>query len=116
MNFPHQLETMLMFEKVSPLPLHNSRADEKVALAHVKALTVEEASGERFITSAGPVSANDYVVVSHPIITISSSSLTSRLYTRHSQTVTISPREMLPSEKASIRKSTYSRAQRLPRS
>jgi hypothetical protein len=26
---------------------------------------VEEASGERFITSAGPVSANDYVVVSY---------------------------------------------------
>jgi len=43
-----------------------------VALAHVKALTVEEASGERFITSAGPVSANDYVVVSpHSISGIS---------------------------------------------
>jgi nucleoside-diphosphate-sugar epimerase len=33
-----------------------------VALAHVRALTVEEAGGERFIVGAGPGSPNDLVV------------------------------------------------------
>ncbi|ORY35474.1 dihydrokaempferol 4-reductase [Naematelia encephala] len=33
------------------------------ALAHVRALEVEDAKGQRFISSAGPFSANDYVVV-----------------------------------------------------
>ncbi|WVR07580.1 hypothetical protein IAU60_004622 [Kwoniella sp. DSM 27419] len=32
------------------------------ALGHVRALTVEEAGGERFITGNGPVSGNDYVL------------------------------------------------------
>lgn len=39
-----------------------------VALAHVRALTVPAAGGNRFITSAGPGSPNDLVLVSasHP--------------------------------------------------
>lgn len=34
------------------------------ALAHILALTKEEAGGERFLTSNGPMSGNDYVMVS----------------------------------------------------
>ncbi|KAL7423608.1 hypothetical protein Q5752_001189 [Cryptotrichosporon argae] len=36
-----------------------------VALAHVRALTVPEASGQRFITSNGPASPNDLVLAIH---------------------------------------------------
>jgi len=41
-----------------------------VAKAHVKALLVPEAGGERFTTSAGPFAAQDWCDVGHPILSL----------------------------------------------
>lgn len=40
----------------------------KVAKAHVQALVVPEAGGERFTTSAGPFAAQDWCDVGHPLL------------------------------------------------
>jgi len=40
----------------------------EVAKAHVKALLVPEAGGERFTTSAGPFAAQDWCDVSYPLV------------------------------------------------
>nr|ODO02275.1 D-lactaldehyde dehydrogenase [Cryptococcus depauperatus CBS 7855] len=48
-----------------PAPLDNWVDVKEVALAHVRALTVPEAGGERFIVSAGTVSGQDIVDAIH---------------------------------------------------
>jgi hypothetical protein len=42
----------------------------EVAKAHVQALLVPEAGGERFTTSAGPFAAQDWCDVGHSISTL----------------------------------------------
>jgi hypothetical protein len=54
--------TSAMVSKTLPAA-HGRAADIPVALAHVRALTIPEASGQRFISSAGPASPNDLCLV-----------------------------------------------------
>jgi hypothetical protein len=42
----------------------------EVAKAHVRALVVPEAGGERFTTSAGPFAAQDWCDVGHPLLSL----------------------------------------------
>ncbi|WVQ81866.1 hypothetical protein IAT38_003993 [Cryptococcus sp. DSM 104549] len=52
-------------EKDLPGPIGNWVDVKDVALAHVRALTVSEAAGERFIVGAGPFAAQDFADILH---------------------------------------------------
>ncbi|OWT39011.1 D-lactaldehyde dehydrogenase [Cryptococcus neoformans var. grubii Br795] len=52
-------------EKDLPSPIGNWVDVKEVALGHVRALTVPEAGGQRFIISAGPLAGQDYADILH---------------------------------------------------